>query len=137
MALDDKTLRGEVDSIIHDLTDALEAKYFNILDSDDALLRASPVPGRVVRLLFVTGTYACGEWGRGDNIDLVCVTNSSEQRFWGIVLEKLHLNDGFEGPSTTPHALQLSYSAEAPPPVSSTAHEVARRILGFCRWDKV
>jgi hypothetical protein len=115
---------------IHSLITALQAPYINLLERPTF---EEPRGRETAQAYLVdTGTHACMEWQRGDNIRLFCVTSARSELFWEIVKEDLMLGDKFKEPKND--ILELSdYELHSRVGV----HPLIREIGVLCQQNEV
>lgn len=91
------------------LNATMNAKFINFFDRTtlDAIILA---PGSA-RYVVTTGTLACGEWRDGDDVRLVCLTETSESLFWEYVAERLELKERTKMPASGTSIMELSSHA--------------------------
>lgn len=124
--------RSPFRDVIDDLATALSgATYINFLDA----FTTREIVGTAwinMTYLIETGSHACKEWQRNDNIRLICLTNSRSEIFWSVVKEEIKLRDTFVAPANS--VLELSdHSLQR----GSDTHEVIREIGRLCRKPEV
>ena len=88
----------EANEAILSLVKSLDATLLNFFEP--AVIEDEEKPP-LMRYVFITGVSAIGEWQHGDNVHLVCMTETSEALFWEYVGEKLQLKERINLPTSS------------------------------------